>query len=133
MAFSDDEKAKIIRYLGYANWRSLAQSYHLGYPALSQPYFLVLDAFNRIDENSEALIRRDVCELEAIENQRSDARSRFKAKKIGNLEVNPQEIKMLEAEENKWVARLADDLGVYRNQYASTGTSSARNAKVYNG
>lgn len=116
--FSDREKSRIKHFLSYPDWVSMAQSIQLGYPAASQPLFLVDDAFFRLTEGGEGSVRTDLCECEAIERQLSDARSRFKALKIGNLELNPNETRQLRQELLFWITRLADDLGVVSDPYS---------------
>jgi hypothetical protein len=118
VAFSDREQARIKHFLSYPDWVALAQNIQLGFPAASQPLFLVESAFQRLTDGGEESVRRDLCECEDIERQMSDARSRFRAKKLGNLELNPDEIKMLRREMLWWVTRLADDLGVVPDPYS---------------
>lgn len=119
MAFTDTEKARIKHFLSYPDWVSLAQSVQLGFPAGSQPLFLVEDAFNRLTQGGEISVRQDLCECESIERQMSDARKRFKATQLGDLKVNPEEMRLLRREMHYWVLRLASDLGVVQNPYAA--------------
>jgi hypothetical protein len=118
MAFSDAEKSRIKRFLSYPDWVALAASIQLGYPAASQPLFLVEDAFRRLTPEGEASTRADLCECESVERQISEARARLKAKRLGDLELNPNEMRMLRREMLWWVTRLADDLGVVSNPYS---------------
>lgn len=118
MAFTEHEKSRIKRFLSYPDWVALAQSIQLGYPAASQPLFLVEDAFRRLTPDGEASTRADLCECESVERQMSEARQRFKATKIGEIELNPRETAMLRKELLWWVTRLADDLGVVSNPYS---------------
>jgi hypothetical protein len=134
-SFTTEEKAKILRHLGYPNWQSLAQSFQLGFPSEGQPEFLVRLAFDRISDESLDLIRRDVQELDCIENQMSDARNRFKASQLGDLYTNRNEPRMLRNEQNYWRRKLADDLGVYQNPWSNFnmayGGNGNMNAKVF--
>lgn len=118
MAFTAEEKARIKHFLSYPDWLSLAQSISLGYPSVSQPAFLVDDAFGRMTPETEVSIRKDLQECECCEAQMSDARSRFKATKIGKIELNHAEPAMLRNELLWWTTRLADDLGVVSNPYS---------------
>jgi hypothetical protein len=118
VAFSDDEKTQIRYFLSYPSWVALAQSIQLGYPAASQPLFLVEDAFKRLTPQGEYTVRRALCECLAIEAQMSEARRRFKATKVGEVELNPHESRMLRKELLYWVTRLADGLGVVSNPYS---------------
>lgn len=107
-----------MRYLGYADWQALAQTIALGYPSSSQPLFLVRDAFNRLTPSGEESTRFALCQLDAIDRQRADARARLKARKIGTIELNAGEIGALMQEYVFWRARLADSLGVAPNPYS---------------
>lgn len=118
MSFSAQEQSRIKRYLSYPDWVALAASIQLGYPAASQPLFLVEDAFRRLTPDGESSVRADLCECESVERQISEARGRLKAVRLGDLELNPNEMKLLRREMLWWVTRLADDLGVVSNPYS---------------
>lgn len=118
MSFSAQEQSRIKRFLSYPDWVALAQSIQLGYPAASQPLFLVEDAFRRLTPEGEVSTRADLCECESVERQISEARGRLKAVRLGDLELNPNEMKQLRREMLWWVTRLADDLGVISNPYS---------------
>jgi hypothetical protein len=134
MAFTAQERSRILHYLSYPDWESLAQSIHLGFPAGSQPLFLVESAFGRMTADGEATIRRDLCECEDIEVQMRAARKRFAATQLGKLHHNPNEMNMLRRELTYWSLRLASDLGVVSNPYAAFEYSGAagggHNARV---
>ena len=118
MSFSAQEQSRIKRFLGYPDWVALAASIQLGYPAASQPLFLVEDAFRRLTPEGEVSTRADLCECESVERQISEARGRLKAVRLGDLELNPNEMRLLRREMLWWITRLADDLGVISNPYS---------------
>ncbi len=118
MAFTAEEKARIKHHLSYPDWVSLAQSIQLGFPAASQPAFLVDDAFGRLTPEAEGSVRTDLCECEDIEVQLRSARGRLKASKVGDVTLNPMETKQLKQELNYWITRLGDDLGVVPDPYS---------------
>lgn len=118
MAFTEMEKARIRHHLGYPSFASLAQAIQLGYPAASQPLFLVDDSFHRVTLEGEDAVRRDLCECESCEQQLSSARGRFKALELGDLKVNLEETKMLRGELVYWRQQLASDLMVVVNPNA---------------
>ena len=133
MAFTDPEKARIKHFLGYPDWVALAASIQLGFPAGSQPLFLVEQAFQRLTEGGEASVRTDLCNCEDIEVQLGGARSRFKATQLGELKLNAMEPAQLRGELVYWGQRLADDLGVVKNPYSQSayeGMPGGINAKV---
>lgn len=131
--FTPEEETAIMRYLGYPDWQSLAQSMQLGFPAASQPLFLVRDSFKRMTGPARSMIRVDLSELDCIEGQISEARGRMRVTSMEGLHVNPKETRMLREELEYWTRRLEDDLGVKRNPYSSFaagGTPGGINAKV---
>jgi len=133
-ALSSSEQADCLRFLGYANWRNLAQSFQLGYPAPSQPEFLVREAFRRIDDEGLERVRLDLCNLRDIETQLGSARTRMKATRIGELAINPNETAQLRREMKYWTARLADDLGSPANPFSDAeALGGGVNARVING
>ncbi len=136
MSFSDDEKARIRHFLSYPSWSSTAQSIQLGYPAASQPAFLLEDAFHRLTPGGVSTVKRDLCECEAIEKQMSEARGRLKATEVGGVKMNAAEREQLRRELVFWASRLASDLGVVTNPYSQfehTGAGAGgRNATVHN-
>lgn len=135
MPFTEREKARIKHFLSYPDWQSLAASIQLGFPAGSQPLYLVEQAFQRLTAGGEESVRIDLCECEAIERQLRDARSRFQAAALGNLKLNHKEPDMLRRELLYWSLRLASDLGVVTNPYSqfeflNAGGSGGTNATV---
>lgn len=133
MAFTDQEKARIKHHLGYPDWTGLSASIQLGFPAGSQPLFLVEQAFNRLTPGGEESTRCDLCNCEEIESQLADARSRFKATQLGELKLNAMEPAALRGELVYWRQKLADDLGVVQNPYSQSayeGMPGGINSKV---
>lgn len=116
--FNEDEKDGILRLLGYPNWASLAQSIQLGFPAASQPLFLVFDSFTRIRPESRARVRTDLCRALDVECQIAESRTRRKTNKVETLELNQNEMADLINLLKFWVTRIADALGVVANPYS---------------
>ncbi len=113
--FTLEQRNRILHFLGYPMWKNLAQSIQLGYPAASEPLFLVYDAFIRMNPATIPTVLEDLCQCELVERQLSGARERMKASQLGNLKLNPRESLMLRNELTFWTRRLADDLGVVQN------------------
>lgn len=116
--FTEAEKDSILRLLGYPNWSALAQSIQLGYPAASQPAFLVFDSFDRIRPEARARVRTDLCRALACEDQMAGSRTRLKTTKVGEVTMNPAEFQMLIEQLKFWTLRVADGLGVVPNPYS---------------
>lgn len=116
--FTEDERDAILRLLGYPNWADLAQSIQLGYPAASQPLFLVFDSLHRVRPPTRARIRLDVCRALEVEAQIADSRTRRKATTAGGVELNAEELADLLDLLRFWTTRIADALGVVPNPYS---------------
>lgn len=127
MSFTAQEQAQVLKHLGFADWQALAQSIQLGFPASSQPLFLVRDAFNRLTRDGEDAAREALCNCQAIYAQLADARSRFKVMAVGEVRMRgapgeASETTLLRNEYSFWTARLADALGVSPNAYSNLGS-----------
>ncbi len=132
MAFTADQKARIKHFLSYPDWVALAQSIVLGFPAASEPLFLVEDAFRRLTPGGGQSTLINLAECECIEVQLRDARTRFRARRVGNVELNPDEPDMLRRELAYWTIRLADDLGVIPDPYSQALHAGLMNAGSVN-
>lgn len=128
--FTDEERTEIARYLGYADWQSMASSVGLGYPSATQPAFQMIDAQYRITPTARAMVRRDLDELRCIEQQLSQARQRFAATELEGMKINPNEAAQLRSEKEHWTRQLADDLGCPINPYRSATGGGGVNARV---
>ncbi|HHH29034.1 MAG TPA: hypothetical protein ENK57_11920 [Polyangiaceae bacterium] len=115
---TEAEKDATLRFLGYPNWAALAQSIQLGYPAASQPNFLVFDAFRRIRPESRARLRQDLCRALDVECQIADSNSRVKTTKVGEVTLRADEFDELTKRLEFWTKRIADTLGVVPNPYS---------------
>ena len=129
-----DERSRIKHFLQYPDWSSLSYSIQLGFPASSQPMYLVEGAYDRITNEAVETVRRDLCQLEGIEAQLGAARGRLKATELGNLKLNPNELTDLRRELVWWALTLASDLGVGPNPFSAMqhlgGGGGGRNASV---
>ena len=132
MSFTADQKSRVHHFLSYPEWVALAQSIVLGFPSASEPLFLLEDAFRRLTPGGEQSVLTNLSELECIEQQLRDARTRFRARKVGNVELNPDEPDMLRRELAYWTIRLADDLGVIPDPYSQALHAGLMNAGTVN-
>lgn len=113
--FTAEEQERIKYYLSYPDFVSLSQSIQLGYPASSQPLFLVEDAFKRLTGPAESRVKEILCHLDAIECRIKSSITRLAVEVVGEVRINQNENKLLRREMTYWVARLADSLGVFPN------------------
>lgn len=132
MAFSEEEKARVLHFLGYPSLSQLSASIQLGIPAGAEPLFLLEDALTRLRPGGEDAVRRDLCECESIEEQLSSARGRMRATQLGEIKLRENEAQMLRTELGYWTMRLSDDIGVFVNPYAQAagGFGGGINSKV---
>lgn len=119
---TDDERDGVLRFLGYPNWAALAGSIQLGYPAASQPLYLVFDGFTRIRPESRARLREDLCRCLALEAQIASSAARVKTSKVGEVEMRSDEFEELTKRLDFFTKRLADTLGVVPNQASVMGS-----------
>lgn len=115
--FTDHEKSRIKHFLGYPSWSALTNGIQLGIPAGSHALFLVEQSFQRLDEGGVQNARSDLEHLESIEEQMRCARSRVRAKRLGEIETNLDEMGALNDELERWRSILANDMGVPINPY----------------
>ena len=120
---TEDERDATLRLLGYPNWAALAQAIQLGYPAASQPAFLVFDSFDRIRPESRARLRQDLCRGLAVENQIANSISRVKTTKVGEVTLREDEFEALTKRLTFWTKRIADTLGVVPNPFSQMNYS----------
>lgn len=117
-AFTDAEKDGIMRFLGYPNWRLMAQSIQLGIPSASQPLFLVISAFERVAPETRSRVRVDLCRCFALEDQIASSASRVKTTRVGEVHMNGNEMGDLGQRIHYFATRIADALGVVPNPYS---------------
>ncbi len=131
--FTEDERNAVLRFLGYPDWAELAQSIQLGFPAASQPLFLVFDSFDRIRPESRARVRQDLCRALEVEAQIAQSNTRVKTTKVGEVTIRQDEFEALVKRLEFWTKRIADSLGVVSNPYSQmdyAGLPGGINARV---
>lgn len=129
---TQQERSRVKHFLDYPDWEALAASIHLGFPASSQPMYLVEGAYDRLTQGGIDSVRKDLCQLEAIENQIGSSRGRMKAEQLGTLKMNLKEASQLRQELVWWALVLANDLGVGPNPFSAMQFlgGTGRNARV---
>lgn len=130
MAFTEDEKARIRHHLGYPSWSSLASSINLGIPTGVQPLYLVEQAFERLLPGGEEVVRFDLCQCDAVEAQMGKARSRMAVRSADKVTFANDETEKLEKSLQRWVQKLASDMGCVVNPYDQSNGGGGLNAKV---
>jgi len=113
VAFSDEEKARIRRSLGFVN---VTQASVLAYGApLNAPLLALVET--RMDQfmpSGEGLLREDLAAFEETRRQLVTANARMKALEISGVKTNPAEVAQLKEQLRFWSRAIADQLGVTR-------------------
>lgn len=115
---SDKEKLDVLRHLGYPVLANIPST-TMGFPGLGQPAFLVMLATQILEDSMVAQVRQYLAQLDGLNNQIMQATARLKAKKVGEIDLNPEELDRLDAEFYRWACILADLLGGFVNSYSA--------------
>lgn len=117
MALTNQEKVKIRHHMGYLNVSS-AQTFVFGIPAAVQTQFSIEGAMNFVLLEAEPEVRRHLRILDAIEEQNVNDLELLAVMEVGEIKVNPQELKVLFRQEyRKWQGSLGNLLGVTPNPF----------------
>lgn len=128
-SLNETERSLVRRFLGFQNWRDLALMWSIPFPTHIEPNWYINDAIDRLTDEGNELVRRDLCELQDIESQMSCARKRLAASKVGDITLNPDELETLRGEYEHWKNQLADDFGTCLNPLRRN-TGGTRNGTV---
>lgn len=104
MALTSSEQNKIVQLLGFAG-KSL-QAGSVVYDKIMQ------DRLQSLPADTETLVRGYLAQVTAIETQLNAAICRLTAKKVGDIETNPQEMSMLRSERKKIAREVAQHLAL---------------------
>lgn len=107
---SIQERARIRMHLGYPS-TSMAASIVQGFPAFTQPMFLVEKGMDLLLDEAVPLVRQRVAILDDIERQIDESRSRMRAEKVGDITMRADEAQALRVEYIQQARMLADLLG----------------------
>lgn len=122
MPFTEQDRSRIFYHLGYPDVSS-ASAIQLGFPAQSQPQFLVAAAMDLLAPASVGRAILILNNLDTIERQQMQANGRLKAQQLGELKLRngndeATEQDLLEREYIRWAEKLADLLGVPTNPFS---------------
>jgi hypothetical protein len=110
------ERSSIRHHMGYINVSDV-WTFLLGSPAALETTFVIEGAMNVILDEALPRVRKILSVLEAMEQQNEDDLELLAVSSLGDIDVNPKELRMLEGQYDKWVAKLANVLGVPRNPF----------------
>jgi len=106
MALTAKQKARTIYYLGWPGLTIVTDSTHFN--------SVVNDRLNVTDTEAEIsrLVKELLTRLEGCDEKLDKAKCRLSAVKVDNLELNPDEIRMLKKERMRYVRELSDHLDI---------------------
>lgn len=130
--FSEEERTKILHFLGYPRFLALGPSIAFGYPQASQPLFIAENAFKQVSPAARAQIRVDVCDLDNIDAKIRLLVGKVEVEQIDKLKLNTRRgYNLLKRERRRLVLQLADDLGAPINPNSKTYGAEGGD-RVYN-
>lgn len=125
--FSEQEKVRILHFLGYPRWYALGPSIAFGYPSASEPLYIAEDAFKRLSPDGRNSVRADLCKLERIDCAITDQATQGAIEGTGDVKFNRRLGRaQLLSERARLVSLLADDLGCFPNPYSQTYSAGRR-------
>ncbi len=130
MALTNTERARIRRALGYVNVTH-GSVLSFGIPLPNQFLFLVEARMGEVMEpDGEELVRENLGRFERTLQQVFEAQERLAAKRIGEIETNPDEMRSLYEQLRFWSRQLAEVLGVPPHVISFVGGSGGRGINV---
>lgn len=128
MALSPEERERVRTHLGYTSTAPVS-SIAFGVPRGGESLYMVESAMNNLLVVAEGRVRETLGRLDTTLDRINGAEERLAARSIGEIETNPDEIKMLWRSYRSWQEQLANVLGVYPNRFDQRmmgGTSTIR-------
>ncbi len=118
MAFTNAEKGSIRKYLGWnARWVQFDS-------ALERAFAFVAASSISGDTSSEDEARSLLAKIVAIEGEIDGSRARFKADKVGTIQLNRAEVTQLVQRGESYIGQLARVFGVPTKGYALRADSA---------
>lgn len=113
---SESDRERVRYHLGYFSTEPVAAIVS-GRLSATQPMFIVEAAMDRVIAAAIPRVRHILAELDCVEEQMSNARSRLAVQRIEDVTFRSTndgrtECDLLENEYARWASRLADQLGV---------------------
>ena len=117
VAFTLDEKVRVRHHLGYLNVAAI-YTFVRGIPAAVHPNFSIEGAMDQLMVDAGAKARQLLCRLDEVEAQVFCAPGDYAGvKRVGDIEMNPDRIKILSQSYLLAQQSLANMLGVVPNPF----------------
>jgi hypothetical protein len=122
MAFTDEDKARILHYLGYPHFSNIGLARGFGHPSAGPASDLVYDAFSRLSDQGEQRVRKDLNEIDCLEIEIAKLRGKAAITRTSDISFDmPGARRMLMAELGRLIKQLSLDLGAPPNPYSRYG------------
>jgi hypothetical protein len=123
VALSDLEVDSVRHHLGYPSV-SIGAGIGLGMPTLVQALFPVEGALNHLYPSAEATIRTLIARCDTAEARIFESEDVLDARRIGDIEVNPDVMDRRREAYRYWVRRLSEATGAPINPESQQGGTS---------
>jgi hypothetical protein len=128
-ACTPQEKVRVRHHMGYLNVAE-AFTFVMGTPAGVETQFLIEGALNRLLDDAMPELRRILAACDQVEQQMLEYVEALGVSKLGQIEIDPKLQQKLRSEYDRWVAALANLLGVPRNPFDNRTKTGGVNARV---
>jgi hypothetical protein len=129
---TEDDKSRIRMHMGYPDVRAAA-SFRVGFPATIETAFLIETAMNEIRLEALPQLRRILDVLDTFDMQDVDDLDAHIASRVGEIEINHDEHRLIDQRYDKWLGRLENLICVSRNPFDKrfeNGSPSSINRRV---
>lgn len=113
---TDDTKSRIRMHMGYPGVRAAA-SFVVGFPATIETAFLIEKAMNEVRQEDEPQLLNILDVLDRLDQQDVDDVDVHVASRVGEIDVNPDEHRLIDRRYDRWLGRLENLLCVSRNPF----------------
>jgi hypothetical protein len=132
---TEEDKVRIRSHMGYPDVRAAA-SFIVGFPATIETAFLIEKAMNEVRIEALGQLRRILDVLDNFEDQDVNDLEVHVASKVGEIDVNPDQHKLIDRRYDRWLGKLENLLCVSRNPFDkrfANGSSDSINRPVQHG
>jgi hypothetical protein len=113
---TEEDKSRIREHMGYPDVRAAA-SFIVGFPATIETAYLVETAMNEVRVEALPRLRRILDALDRFDEQDVEDLDAHIASKVGEIEINHDEHKLIDSRYDRWLGKLENLLCVSRNPF----------------
>lgn len=113
---TEQDKSRIRGHMGYPDVRAAA-SFVVGFPATIETAYLIETAMNEVRIEAVPRLRRILDVLDSFEELDAEDVEVHVASKVGEIEVNNKEHRVIDDRYDVWLGKLENFLCVSRNPF----------------